>query len=517
MPPRAKGSKKKKADTHQPAQAVEPAEVEACPAPISDPAKRKGRPSKKRAMDTPVEEQGAMVQESESDSDVGSDYEESSESEEDFDEVDPRALTARLTAERAMWAEECTSSTPGEGPGQSSSGKGKTKEVVADKEVEYPQAEHDHLGVATVDRVESTSTIVSSTCIDESEPQASLVLQSAGKKRKAKKKAPSKRDMQAAREQPIWQTTSTGTSSRNSSAALASATPQAPANAAPPTPMTTGSNLYQTVTQTPPHPDPQASADKEVAPITGPPAGPYVLVPPTNPGSGLTLTPQHPHIRAMLQATFPRIEAELAFTNSFPNILERKNMVVKCMIAASEHLGYESLKDRASVSVISTFRGALKKSTDAHVVLGYGLSFGDCQQRVEWLLPHLTYIYPATFKTRETTRPPWNKPYEHPAVLAVLRAFFFSRSNAFASVHAERFTSSLETRPHEKEIPATMLAFVGAAMHASLSEWQTGTRIAVSFAGDTFADADIALPAVTATANMNSIGLVDYDGMEVDD
>ncbi|KAI8971259.1 hypothetical protein BD414DRAFT_426509, partial [Trametes punicea] len=44
-------------------------------------------------------------------------------------------------------------------------------------------------------------------------------------------------------------------------------------------------------------------------------------------------------------------------------------------------------------------------------------------------------------------------------------------------------------RPKEKEVPMAMLALVGAALHASLSEWSTGTHKKNTFSADAFLDA----------------------------
>ncbi|KAI0763272.1 hypothetical protein BD413DRAFT_699404 [Trametes elegans] len=48
--------------------------------------------------------------------------------------------------------------------------------------------------------------------------------------------------------------------------------------------------------------------------------------------------------------------------------------------------------------------------------------------------------------------------------------------------------SSMLSRPEELEIPAPMLALVGAALHASLLEWKSGMHWASAFSGDAYAD-----------------------------
>ncbi|KAI1784148.1 hypothetical protein LXA43DRAFT_850149, partial [Ganoderma leucocontextum] len=44
-------------------------------------------------------------------------------------------------------------------------------------------------------------------------------------------------------------------------------------------------------------------------------------------------------------------------------------------------------------------------------------------------------------------------------------------------------------RADEREIPMPMLALVGAALHASLSEWRTGVHKRGTFSADAFLDA----------------------------
>ncbi|KAH9846213.1 hypothetical protein C2E23DRAFT_696953, partial [Lenzites betulinus] len=41
----------------------------------------------------------------------------------------------------------------------------------------------------------------------------------------------------------------------------------------------------------------------------------------------------------------------------------------------------------------------------------------------------------------------------------------------------------------EKEIPIPMLALVGAALHASVTEWRSGAHKPAAFSGDSYVDA----------------------------
>jgi uncharacterized protein DUF6532 len=53
------------------------------------------------------------------------------------------------------------------------------------------------------------------------------------------------------------------------------------------------------------------------------------------------------------------------------------------------------------------------------------------------------------------------KPFNHPAVISILRELFFgSTRKSLAEQHPNCFTSTLETRGNEPEIPAAALALV---------------------------------------------------------
>ncbi|KAI0772148.1 hypothetical protein BD413DRAFT_612966 [Trametes elegans] len=212
-------------------------------------------------------------------------------------------------------------------------------------------------------------------------------------------------------------------------------------------------------------------------------AGEYHLVPPVNAGAVLSLNSQDPRIRAVMRNTFPRLEAAIVFDNAFPDALGRTKSVVKSLINAAEHLNLPGLVTRLKMDAmftcaltaipnqrISTFRGSIKKATDAHVIAFYQLNPTTCSEKYE----------------KRTV--PWSKPYQHPAVAAVLHACFWTGTQSFANRYPTQFTSSMLSRPLEREVPAPMLALIGAALHASLLEWKSGMHRAAAFSGDAFVD-----------------------------
>ncbi|KAI0765858.1 hypothetical protein BD413DRAFT_718059 [Trametes elegans] len=225
----------------------------------------------------------------------------------------------------------------------------------------------------------------------------------------------------------------------------------------------------------------------------------YAVVPPANPGGALLLTTQHPHISETIRNTFIRIEISLAFQNAFPDALTRARCINTALVESARDLGYGGLQRRLVSDIsftrmlstlpsqrISTFRGTVKRNTDAHVAAFYSLAQGQCEAKINWLLHHLTYIYPAEFNRGNV---PWSKPYQHSSVSSIIRATFFNGPLSFAARNVDQFTSVLPARADQKELPIAMLALVGAAMHASLTEWRTGVHKPAAFTGDTYVDA----------------------------
>ncbi|KAI0738178.1 hypothetical protein C8Q80DRAFT_1114055, partial [Daedaleopsis nitida] len=208
------------------------------------------------------------------------------------------------------------------------------------------------------------------------------------------------------------------------------------------------------------------------------------------------LNAQHSHVRETIRAAFISLEADLVFVDSFPNDLGRSHTVAKALREASKILGLHGLTQRLNVDDtflralsalpkqrISTFRSSIKKITDAHILVHYDLNPAECEEKIPKLFAHMNYIYPGA---RDVL--PYNSPYQNPLLDAVLRTAFFTGQSSIANKHPYRFMSSLPQRPEEKEVPMAMLALVGAAVHASLSEWKTGTFKAISFSADSYLD-----------------------------
>ncbi|KAI0746221.1 hypothetical protein C8Q80DRAFT_1121117 [Daedaleopsis nitida] len=232
------------------------------------------------------------------------------------------------------------------------------------------------------------------------------------------------------------------------------------------------------------------------------PAGGYAITPPTQPGGVLSLTAQHPHIVGTVRRSFTLMERELLFVNAFPDAVGRFRFVAKAMQTAAGDLGHLGLKQclctdedflRALIPLTnqraSTFRGVVKKITDSSVVAFYELKPGQCTAKIDFLLEWLVYIYPHTFKVGDgQSLVSYAKPYQHNIVEHALRTCFFDGTHSPAAREAHRFSSVLDDRPDEKEVPLAMLALVATAIHASLTEWKSGAHKTIPFSADMYLD-----------------------------
>ncbi|KAI0703891.1 hypothetical protein C8T65DRAFT_654546 [Cerioporus squamosus] len=243
------------------------------------------------------------------------------------------------------------------------------------------------------------------------------------------------------------------------------------------------------------HPPAPADDGPDVQPSTA-----YAIVHPGGPGV-VNLTAQHVHMRKTVRAALPRLEAKLAFEDAFPDAITLAQNVHDTLVDVAHEFGYigleQALRNNEKVSGpissivkqrMSTYRGSVKKLADTHAAAYYQLKQG-CAPLVTHLFDHLTYNYPFNYDPNNNNiHVFWNKPYGHEAYTAMLHASFFTGQNALGIKNASLFRSSLDTRPEEKEIPIPMLAFVGTAVHAAISEWRTGNHTHVTFSADAFLD-----------------------------
>ncbi|KAJ3989299.1 hypothetical protein F5890DRAFT_1486733 [Lentinula detonsa] len=66
-----------------------------------------------------------------------------------------------------------------------------------------------------------------------------------------------------------------------------------------------------------------------------------------------------------------------------------------------------------------------------------------------------------------------NEPYRHPAIVAVMRRYFFTGNKSLGRRFRDTFSSSLDS-DNSKEVPQALLGIVVVAIFAALKEWSEG-------------------------------------------
>ncbi|PIL34531.1 hypothetical protein GSI_03309 [Ganoderma sinense ZZ0214-1] len=309
----------------------------------------------------------------------------------------------------------------------------------------------------------------------------------------------SKTELRALQERPVFKTpihTTSTSSLPTSSSSKSTFIPLPPQAAAAPLPP-------QPATVTTPDDDgffsdsdsDMVDADEPIDPMA------YRLVYPRR-GGALALKAQHPDIQDAVQAAIVRLERKIVVEDAFPDAHKRGRGVRLTLVEATRSLmpaqKYQGLVARlisdpmftrglASIpnQRISTFRRKLKEKSDSSVPSSFDLVAGKAQGIVEWILPHLRYVYPIDIQKHQISN---SQPYHAPIIIIVLRESFFRGPRSFYLRNEDIFRSSLPGR-EEREIPMVMLALVGAAIHASLVDWKSGECIETNFSAEKYMDA----------------------------
>ncbi|KAF5340533.1 hypothetical protein D9758_015824 [Tetrapyrgos nigripes] len=134
---------------------------------------------------------------------------------------------------------------------------------------------------------------------------------------------------------------------------------------------------------------------------------------------------------------------------------------------------------------VSTIRGRVKESAQNIVPARYDLLKLDETGRsklVKDLLKACCYIFPLGDSMNTKT---WrsNEPYQHPAVVDILKDAFWTDSANHVSLgkkYTETFSSTVDD-DSAKEVPKAMLGLIGIAIFAALREYTIGTHVKQNF------------------------------------
>ncbi|KAJ3993024.1 hypothetical protein F5050DRAFT_1714828 [Lentinula boryana] len=126
---------------------------------------------------------------------------------------------------------------------------------------------------------------------------------------------------------------------------------------------------------------------------------------------------------------------------------------------------------------VGHMRGKVKDAAQELVPAMYGIHLIPVENNarknfIASLLSKMNYIFPRT-NLVESSTVRTNEPYRHPAIVAVMRKYFFTGNRSLGCRFQDTFSSSIDS-DNSKEIPRALLGIVVVAIFAALKEWHEG-------------------------------------------
>ncbi|KAJ7463203.1 hypothetical protein FB451DRAFT_1180302 [Mycena latifolia] len=183
------------------------------------------------------------------------------------------------------------------------------------------------------------------------------------------------------------------------------------------------------------------------------------------------LKQQHPRVEKTGQLAIDYYLGYYLWKHSFPSTDQKNKFSADALLNAAHSLGFEDVKKKLHARV-STFRGKPKIAADMTVVSSYHLR-GNTEERAAFLTTGMRYLHKLATGAID---PKTGKP--GPDVVIKDTAYM-----------AEGFTTTLSLAffkgtPSVAKVPAAMVALVGTAVHAAISEHRSGHHVASKFEGN---------------------------------
>ncbi|RPD52640.1 hypothetical protein L226DRAFT_460184, partial [Lentinus tigrinus ALCF2SS1-7] len=215
-------------------------------------------------------------------------------------------------------------------------------------------------------------------------------------------------------------------------------------------------------------------------------------------GRRLKLKSQRPRVRRVAKQAISDVILNLCTVNAYPDGPDKSNgFIQSSLIRSAKALGDKELARRLRcvdnywkklgtipLQRVPNFRGKVKKVTDALVKRAYALKPGDAL-KVIWLQEGLRYIFPFDYEKKTIVD---TEPYSTPVFAEALSDTFFAKPRSYGYQIVSPFGSSLAEAPHEKEIPAAMLALVATAIYASIDDYRSVRFEASDFKSNVYID-----------------------------
>ncbi|KAF8185607.1 hypothetical protein K438DRAFT_1836694 [Mycena galopus ATCC 62051] len=214
----------------------------------------------------------------------------------------------------------------------------------------------------------------------------------------------------------------------------------------------------------------------------------------------VNLKQQRPRVEKTGQLAVDFFLGYYLFKHFFPSTEEKTNFSLDALVNAAHSHQFEDIKEKLLTDPgyvdllspvlhgrVSAFRLRPKAAADAIVVTNYGLQ-KNIEARVQFLLEGMRYIHvlvPGAIDPK-TGQPgadvvQKDSAYTSEGIKTTLLNAFFRGTPSLAQKYASLFETGVDGR---KQVPRSMVAIAGTAVHASISEYRTGYHISTKFDGN---------------------------------
>ncbi|KAH9923402.1 uncharacterized protein BXZ73DRAFT_103840 [Epithele typhae] len=188
-------------------------------------------------------------------------------------------------------------------------------------------------------------------------------------------------------------------------------------------------------------------------------------------------------VKRVAEGAITQIEYYLVLKNAFPDGPTKYNVAIRqILVKIKTDASYAKKIATIPAQRIPIFRGRVKSNVTA---LSDGLFNVDSEdeKKIDWLIEKDRFIYRCDYENNIVHG---GEPFSDPIFAKMLRLSFFKRSSHIGYAVMDSLSSSVASKPDEKEISAPMLALVATTVYAGLLDLKAGKE--QDFRGNLFSD-----------------------------
>ncbi|KAG1743379.1 hypothetical protein EDB19DRAFT_2024023 [Suillus lakei] len=220
------------------------------------------------------------------------------------------------------------------------------------------------------------------------------------------------------------------------------------------------------------------------------------------------LLDQNLETHKVLQSTIMEVKCHLFFTNSYPELVDKNQVMLQALIVVAKKRGVHPIKERlqsdkqyasqlGSLSLticevdahVPILRHELKEDACAHADGYFHLGHTDTgKAAARRLLDKLAYIYALKFDINNEASPIGKKPYQGELFIFLIYWQLFHSLRSIAIKFVERFVEIANNKGQRPEVPIPFLALVATAVYAALLWKSQGSPLKFNFTGNLFSE-----------------------------